>query len=910
MPADPATNLGPHPDLDEALRDDVRELGTILGEVLVENAGTALFNAVESARQAARARRQGDPGAIERLRSQLTGLEPAAATQLTRAFSAYFSVVNMAERVHLLRLQRLQADDLVHPVAGSLLASVRALSEQGMTQDQLAALLARVQVTPVFTAHPTEVTRASQLLQEQRLARALVDRIEQGSMTRLEAAHNTARLHEQIALMWQTAEQSTAGRTVRDELEHVLFYLGEVVYRCVPAFYEALQRAVAAQYDGTFALQWHHPLLRFGSWVGGDMDGNPNVNAETLRATLRRQRQLILEHYLADVHDLRYRLTQSSSRVAVDDAVLARIESYRVQLPAVATQLSPRHTEMPYRVLLQFVEARLVATQQDASTGYGQVEDLVTDLRLVENSLSRHHGHKTGLVRVQRLLHRVETFGFHLATLDVRQDAQVHRRVVGLLLGDADFAGRDGAARADLLRQALVPGFAFAQPHDAEVTAALEVLRAIAEARARYGVEAIGSYIISMAQGPDDALAVLVLARAAGLVEADGSIPLDVSPLFETIADLAGARATMHALLDDASYRAHLRGRRDQQLVMLGYSDSSKDGGLACSRWSLYRAQCELVEELDHAGIALTLFHGRGGTVSRGGSKPRQAILAEPPGAIRGRLRVTEQGEIIHVKYGLRGQALHSMEMMAGAVLEATACCEQATGTDPAWADAMALVAESSRTHYAALIHDDPDFVPYFRDATPIDVIERLQIGSRPVSRRQGGTIRDLRAIPWVFSWTQNRQLLPGWFGLGTGLEAARQRHGDDLLRAMARGWPFFANLLADVEMVLAKSDLDIGGQYAALAGAIGERVFPRVVDEHARTLRGLRDILGSQELLEHDSTLRRAIQLRDPYVDPMSLLQVDLLRRWRAGGRRDNTLLQALFTTVRGIARGMQNTG
>jgi phosphoenolpyruvate carboxylase len=425
----------------------------------------------------------------------------------------------------------------------------------------------------------------------------------------------------------------------------------------------------------------------------------------------------------------------------------------------------------------------------------------------------------------------------------------------------------------------------------------------------RHGAQALGPYIISMAQGVDDLLALLLIARHAGL-ESAGRIDLDTAPLFETVDDLQHSGDTVRSMLADPVYRRHLEGRGNRQLVMLGYSDSSKISGIAASRWALYQVQEELAGLADDAGVELVFFHGRGGTVGRGGSKPRSAILADPCGALRGRLRLTEQGEIIHSKYGLRGLAERTLELLSGAVLETTALCSPRSRPDPDELKAMDLIASVGREDYQDLVHHHPEFHDYFRLATPIDVIERLEIGSRPPSRRGGRGVENLRAIPWVFSWTQNRHLLPAWYGVGRGLQAAAERFGPDTLARMATRWPFFTNLLADLAMVLAKADLEISARYAALAGPAGETVFPVIRDRWLETRHWVLHLRGEDELLDREPALQRSIRLRNPYVDPMSLLQVDLLERWRATDREDRELEAALFETVRGIAQGMQNTG
>jgi phosphoenolpyruvate carboxylase len=438
----------------------------------------------------------------------------------------------------------------------------------------------------------------------------------------------------------------------------------------------------------------------------------------------------------------------------------------------------------------------------------------------------------------------------------------------------------------------------------------LDVFRAVTECQKRFGADAIGPMIISMAQGPDDVLAVLALARAAGSDRGDDRTALDIAPLFETVDDIENSSATLQAMLADPLYRTHLNSRENRQIVMLGYSDSSKISGIAASRWALYQAQEQLVTVCEAAEVGLTLFHGRGGTVGRGGSKPRDGVLATPCGAVRGHLRVTEQGEIITDKYGLRSIAERTLEVAIGAVAEATALCDLTNAPEPAWRHTMTTVAGAGRNAYDRLVHQDSDFVQYFRTATPIDVIERLGLGSRPSSRRSGGGVENLRAIPWVFSWVQNRHLLPGWYGVGAGLEAALEVHGKEVLRTMTERWKFFSTLLGDVSMVLAKADMDIAAAYAELGGEIGERLFPGIRAAFDRTRDIVLDLRGERDLLDHEPTLQNSIRLRNPYVDPMSLLQIDLLRRWRAGGRKDPELELALFETVRGIARGLRNTG
>lgn len=894
------------PTKDVPLRNDVNMLGTVLGDVLQDQGGAALLERVEAARLAARRRRQGVAGAAEELTRLLSGLSAQDALEVVRAFSAYFGLINMAERVHRIRRRRDYLRPGSAPQPGGLVAVFQGLKARGVDAATLSKTLRELQITPVFTAHPTEATRRSILLKEQRIARALVDRSAQDLLPYEEAAAR-GRIRQEVSIAWQTEELACAP-SVGEEVEHVVFYLTDVIYRIVPAFYEALDDAMRAVYDVP-APPCDTPLVRFGSWVGGDMDGNPNVGAATIFATLTRHRSLILKRYERELRELFEHLTQSHTRVAIAVPLKQRIATYRRLMPEVT--VPERYQDMPYRVLLWLMTMRLEATEKDKVQGYDGPADFLADLTLIADSLRDNHGVHAGYFRVQRLIRRVQTFGFHLATLDVRQDSLVHRRVVGELMGRKDFVALDAAERQGLLEAALGAATFPASPgDDSEVAKTLDVLQTLGECRVRFGKDAIGPYIISMAQGTDDVLAVLYLARCAGLVDGQGQVDLDVTPLFETVPDLQRAGAVFEAMLTHPLYRAHLHARHDAQLVMLGYSDSNKESGLVASRWALQEAQVALVAIAAAAQVRLTLFHGRGGTASRGGSKPRSAILAEPPGAVAGRLRLTEQGEIIHAKYGLRDIAVRTLELMAGAVVEVSAGGGQDFVLPPAWRHAMGFFAAESRVFFRSLVYDDPEFYAYFRAATPIDVIERLRIGSRPASRREMRGIGDLRAIPWVFAWTQNRQMLPGWYGVGRGLQRSIERFGVGVLQDMARGWPFFANLLADTEMVLAKADMPIGAHYAALAGDIGARLCPLIVTEFNLTRDMLMEVQQTRTMLEHEPVLQRAIRLRNPYVDPMSLLQVDLLARWRAGDRADRDLERALLTTVKGIARGLQNTG
>jgi phosphoenolpyruvate carboxylase len=897
---------------DGPLREDVHRLGAMVGRMLAEQGGEGFFERVEHVRTASiRRRREGR--AVDDLAESLAGLDADVAEALARAFAAYFQAVNTAERVHRIRRRRDYQREGSAAQPESLLDVLKQLKEQGVGADELLEWLYKLKVEPVFTAHPTEAIRRSLLEKEQAIVRALVDNFDP-TRTPQECKEDDDRIFMALSAGWQTAEASPIRPSVQDEHHHVGFYLANPIYRIVPAFYEALADALQDVYGVAVPLP---RLLSFATWVGGDMDGNPNVGAETIANSLATQRAHVLEHYIADIDGLARLLSQTDDRVDFDPSLLERLAAYREQFPRAAAAIRPRHADMPYRCLLTLIRARLEATLEEGhAEGYATAGELLDDLLLIVHGLVDHRGLNAGAYAVRRLIWRVRTFGFHLARLDVRQDSRVHDDALAALLGDENWTQRAPAERVGELRAFASGEEALKHVDDAQAESLRAVFATLHASRDRYGTDAIGLYIISMARSAADVLAVLALARYGEFVEAakeegdeSSHVPLDIAPLFETVDDLKNAPDTLRALIDDPVYRAHLRVRGDRQWVMLGYSDSGKDGGTLASRWGLQRAQVELLEVAQQAGIRLAFFHGRGGSASRGGARITPALMSSPRGSVGGVLRVTEQGEVIHRKYGIRALALRNLEQTVGAVLRASLRPRDEDPREGEWRTAMAELAADSRRAYRALV-DREGFVDYFRAATPIDVIEQMALGSRPSRRRSMRGVEDLRAIPWVFAWTQCRSIITGWYGLGTALENAAARHGEQALAGMAHEWAFFANVLDDVEMVLAKCDLDIAEAFSKLAGPLHDSFFAMIRTEFARTRDWLVRLKGTQELLRDDPRLALSIRLRNPYVDPMSLLQVDLLQRWRAADRDDDQVLRALVACVNGVAQGLQNTG
>jgi phosphoenolpyruvate carboxylase len=715
----------------------------------------------------------------------------------------------------------------------------------------------------------------------------------------------------EITSIWQTEDHPREHLTVADEREHVLFYLIDILYRVVPLFYEELEAALAVAYAVPVEQLDVPNILRFASWVGGDMDGNSDVHGKTIRETLHRHRQVIVSTYFSECGQLVESLSQSAHRVGVSAALAARIDAYAAVLPGAGALAPARHDRMPYRIFFGQIRERLKATYEGRPNAYQSPDELLADIGLAADSLLENRGRHAGYFLVRRLLRRVRTFGFHLATLDVIQHARVHNAVVAQGLGLGSWPMLPAPERLAQLRDLLARDQGPTHPFDAVGRRCLWVFEAIAQTRHKYGWQAIGEYIVSGAQGPEDVLAVLLLARWADITDKrSGECPLDVAPLLESIGSLETAGEMLRALHGEAAYRAHLQTRGNRQRVVIGYSDTNKQGGIAASRWALQVAQTQLLEAARETSIEVLIFHGRGGTPARGGGRTEHLVESVPSGAMRGVLRLTEQGEVVNQNYGLRPIAMRTLERTFASVALATAHDGASRAPPPEFSSAMHLLAAHSFEAYRRLVFESPGFFDYFCAATPLDVIERMHIAARPAKREGGTPIEALRAIPWVFAWTQSRHMLPGWYGFGSGLKAALDEFGNEVFAGMLRDWPFFGHLLDDVEAMLARTDLTIAGYYDALA-ADSQRTFAGSIrDEHQKTVSLVLRLRGCTQLLDSDPTLQRSILLRNPYIDPMHLMQVDLLKRWRATARRDDELFGALRATISGIALGLQATG
>ncbi len=897
------------PPKDAGLREDVHALGRLIGEILRDQGGEAFFDLVEGDRRAAIARREGAPGGDE-LEKRAAGREPELATDLTRAFSTWFQAVNTAEKVHRVRRRRQYLSDNSLKQPGGIAECIARLKSEGYTLEQTVALIGSMSIEPVFTAHPTESTRRTVLRKQQHIAQGLLDRLNPALM-QVELDTLWSRIRLEIASIWQTEEHPREGLTVADEREHVLFYLIEILYRVVPLFYEEIEGALARAYNVSVESLNVRSVLKFGSWVGGDMDGNADVHAKTIRETLHRHQQLIVSTYFNECGQLAEALSQSARRVEISGPLAERIAAYSALLPGAQALPPARHDRMPYRIFFGQIGERLKATYEGRPNAYQNSDELLADVKLAADSLTANRGRHAGYFLVRRFIRRVRTFGFHIASMDVTQAAHVHHEVIGQGLGIPEWTGLPRAERLVRLRELLARDLSPTTPLDAAGRRLLWVFDTIAHARHKFGERAIGSYIVSGAEGPDDLLAVLLLARWADTAEKrTGECRLDVAPLLESVDSLERAGELLRSLHKEPAYRRHLAVRGNRQTIVIGYSDTNKEAGISASRWALQVAQHRLLEAARDTAIALTVFYARGGTPARGGGRTESLVEAAPIGAIRGVLRLTEQGEVVNQSYGLRPIAMRTLERTFAAVALATAHAPSRTPASAAILAAMRTIASRSFDAYRGLVFDSPRFAEFFRAVTPLDVIERMHIGSRPAVRASGEGIVALRPIPWVFAWTQSRHMLPGWFGFGSGVRAAIAEHGESVVREMLTAWPFFSHLLDDVESMLARTDLDIAAHYDALAEESLRIHAEPIRREYELTVGHVLALRGSERLLDSDPTLQRSIMLRNPYVDPMHLMQVDLLKRWRASERRDPDLFNALRATISGIAQGLQATG
>ena len=934
-------------DKERPLVDDIRLLGRILGDVIREQEGVAAFELIEQIRRLSVAfRRDADQEADKALKKLLKGLSGDQTVSVIRAFTYFSHLVNLAEDRHYIRRRAIheRAGDTQE---GSIEVALSRLRWAGISPKTIAETLANSFVSPVLTAHPTEVQRKSILDAERDIAQLLSTRDDikvraasvnanKDALTPRELAANEVQMQARVLQLWQTRLLRFTKLTVADEVENALSYYESTFLREIPKLYANLEREL-----GELKV---HSFLRMGQWIGGDRDGNPNVSAQTLTHALRRQAGVALRHYLTEVHYLGGELSLSAMLVDCLPTMQALAEA--------SPDTNEHRKDEPYRRALIGVYARLAATLKDLTGGeaarhavapqnaYTTAEDFLIDLRTIEASLLAHHGAALVAQRLHPLIRAVEVFGFHLATVDLRQSSDKHELVVAELLAVARlepaYATLDEMAKRSLLvsllndaRPLRVIGTTYSEHAQSE----LAIFEAAKLMRERFGKESIRHYIISHTETVSDLLEVLLLQKEVGLMrstlDAETLCDLIVVPLFETIEDLRNAAPIMREFYALPGIQPLVTRSGAEQDIMLGYSDSNKDGGIFTSNWELYRAEIALVDLFDELAqatqgtrpIQLRMFHGRGGTVGRGGGPSYEAILAQPPGTVRGQIRLTEQGEVIGSKYANPEIGRRNLETLVAATLEATLLQPTKSATQP-FLDAAAELSQNSMAAYRKLVYETPGFTEYFFDSTPIREIAELNIGSRPASRKPSQKIEDLRAIPWGFSWGQCRLTLPGWYGFGSAVEqfvnhnetgTSKKTAKDRLavLQQMYKQWPFFKTLLSNMDMVMAKSDLALASRYSELVGdaRLRKRIFSAIEAEWHRTALALGQITGDKHRLANNAALQRSIRHRFPYIDPLHHLQVELVRRYRAG-QADDRVQRGIHISINGIAAGLRNTG
>ncbi len=920
------------PSKDLPLRDDIRLLGRLLGDTIREQEGEAVYEIVEHIRQSSiRFHRDEDETARRDLETTLNSLSRGRTNQIIRAYSYFSHLANLAEDQHHVRRSRAHAMAGAHaavapaPREGTIGRALKLLREAGITQADLQAFFAKALVCPVLTAHPTEIRRKSTIDREMEIAQLLAQRDRQ-HLTPEEKASTEDALRRAILTLWQTSILRRTRLKVIDEVVNGLSYYDYTFFKELPRVYASLEDQLAVL-DPAWGNMELPAFLRMGSWIGGDRDGNPFVTADALRQALQLQSKHALGFYLEELHCLGGELSLDGRFVNVSEQVQ--------ELAKASPDRSPHRQDEPYRRAISGMYARLAATAQalghvdvvrypvvGEAPAYTDVEEFAGDLMTLHGSLVSNGSTALSRGRLRKLRRNVSVFGFHLASLDLRQNSDVHERVVAEIFEKANpgtgYREMSEDDQVALLLEELRSPRPLTSPfldYSAETASELAIVHEAAEARRRYGQASVPNYVISKAGDPSDVLEVALLLKEAGLLRPrEGEMHVNIIPLFETIADLRQCSKVMDLLFGLPDYMRLLRSRGQVQEVMLGYSDSNKDGGFLTSGWELYKAEIELIEVFKRHDVGLRLFHGRGGSVGRGGGPSYQAILAQPGGAVQGAIRITEQGEVIAGKYSNPDLGRRNLEILAAATLEASLLHSGRSAPREEYLQAMEELSDSAFRAYRGLVYETEGFERYFWESTVIGEIANLNIGSRPASRTNSRRIEDLRAIPWVFGWAQCRLMLPGWYGFGSAVNAWLRDHPDSglaLLQEMYREWPFFQALLSNMDMVLAKSNIAIASRYARLVAdeALRDAIFPRIRQEWEDSIGRLLAITGQQALLDGNPLLARSIRNRFPYLDPLNHLQIELLKRHRAGDA-DERVVEGIHLSINGIAAGLRNSG
>jgi len=927
------TTVGQRSPSNHLLRRDVRFLGNILGEVLVHQGGRELLEHVEKIREMSKAlRAEYLPELYEGFIQNVRGLEPGIRHQVIRAFAIYFQLVNIAEQNHRIRRKRdyeRSAGEGVQP--GSIESVVQALKEKNLPVDEVRQMLDGISLELVMTAHPTEATRRDVLDIHKRIADEVME-LDNPTLTYREREKLREKLMNEVLTLWQTDELRDRKPTVLDEVRNGMYYFHETLFEVLPNVYEELERCLTKYYPEE---QWHVPTyLRFGSWIGGDRDGNPSVTSDVTWQTLKMQRNLAIHKYENSLRELARHLSFSKTIVNVSNELLAsiKIDEKFVELRTVEPWTNDNE---PYRVKTRFMLQKLQNMREEQFVGtkqrYSSVDEFKADLEIIDRSLRHHYADYVADSHLKKLVRQAELFGFHLAALDVRQHSKEHENAMSELLAKAGIASAYAELaeqeKIDLLHDLLSGDKKLLQDGielSESTQECLDVYTTIYKAQQEFGVGCVTSYLISMSEAASDILEVMVFAKEADLLGRDESgnvfSTLQAAPLFETIDDLHAAPEIMDTLFKLPIYRQSVAAMGDLQEIMLGYSDSNKDGGMVTANWELRVALNDLTRMGKSHNVRLKFFHGRGGALGRGGMPLNRSILAQPPHTIGGGIKITEQGEVLSSRYSMKGIAYRSLEQATGALITAAYLSrdsEQERSNEKQWEEIMRGISVDAQTKYQDLIFRDPDFMTFFKESTPLPEVGELNIGSRPSKRKGSDRFEDLRAIPWVFAWTQSRYLLPAWYAAGT---AFSKFVNDDparleTLRTMYREYSFFKSLIDNLQMALGKADLMIARQYAGMIedGTIKNRIFTQIEEEYAKTQAMILSITGQDDILDNVPVIQESIRLRNPYVDPLSYLQVQLLtelRNLRAQNEDDAELLREVLLTINGIAAGLRNTG
>ena len=910
---------------DKRLRINIRELGILLGEILIEQEGKQLFNNVEKLRALTKDfRSKNNSDAIIKIKNIITKLNPDETHKIIKAFSIYFILVNAADEVNKIISDKFHNSSLSQKGNSYFDEVFLELKRLKISDKLFLKIIDSIEIIPVFTAHPTEATRQTILKKILRISNLLIDK-EIGLVSNSELQKIKRKLKTEITLLWQSNEIRFSKITVKDEIMRGLFFFSNSIYNILPEFYDSLQNSLVCKFNNNPAILT--PLFRFGSWIGSDRDGHPFVTDVVTKETFNLHREEIIKLYLDELNKIYERLSISREIKKVNIALAKAVKGDLQRLNIPDTDNKLREPTEIYRTSLYLIYKKLENTSNKTGVYYNNIKDFLSDIQLIADSLLQNQGALVYEDMIKPLIIKIKTFGFYFVKLDIRQNSSLIRLAVSEILSVksnmADFSFRDEEEKIKILTNEIFNSIAVdfnKLKLSASTLKIISEVNLIKWAKENISEEAADDYIISNCSSASDVLSLLYLAKLTGIVKFRDkqiiSSSIDILPLFETIEDLRDSVDVLNRLISNPAYSQHLKARKNYQKVMLGYSDSNKDGGIVTSNFELFKAQIGLEKLTRSKNIKLILFHGRGGSISRGGGPVNESLLAQPPNTIDGKIKITEQGEMISSKYLVPQIARQNLEIISSAVIIKTARTFRNIQHPEIYKYIKQFenISELAYKHYRGLINDK-NFINYFRTITPIDIIENLEIGSRPASRKKGGGIQSLRAIPWVFSWTQNRQTISGWYGFGSAILEAINRNEISLidLKRMYKGWRFFNSLIHNIEMVLFKTDMIIGKEYTSLNNSdYVKQIFRMINDEYEKSIKAILKITGEKALLDHNKSLQRTLALRNPYIDPISFIQIDLIKKYRTSDnlQQKKELINVLRSSVNGIAAGIRNTG